>query len=69
MSHPCPIRPCRVRALPDRYLMCGDHWAMVPPEIQRSVYQAYHGPGVGSVELLDAQRIAIDAVVLHLEPL
>jgi hypothetical protein len=43
--------------------MCGIHWRMVPPAIQRAVNLAYdHGAGKGSLALLAAQSSAIRAV-------
>jgi hypothetical protein len=60
--HDCPGPRC-TRRVPDRLLMCGPHWRLVPADLQRAVYAAYnHGRGVGSMELLTAQTAAIAAV-------
>ena len=59
MNHPCPIRRCP-REVPEHLLMCGIHWRLVSPPLQRAVYAAYrHGAGMGSLALLQAQRAAI----------
>lgn len=61
-SHGCPAGHC-ILIVDDRFLMCGDHWAMVPRPLQQAVYRAYdHGRGLGTGELLAAQTAAIDAV-------
>jgi hypothetical protein len=67
-THPCPAGPCP-RAVPNHLLMCGPHWHMVPRPIQRAVNAAYHNPaqGIGSVQLFNAQRAAINAVNKQLE--
>lgn len=63
MTHPCPVRPCRVREVPDHLLMCGQHWRLVPAALKTAVYAAYDGPGsVGTPELMRAQADAIKAV-------
>jgi hypothetical protein len=62
MTHQCPIRICP-RVLPDRLLMCGLHWRLVPKELQDAVYGAYAGGrGLGSMSLYLAQDAAIRAV-------
>lgn len=62
-THPCPIDRCVKTNVPDHLLMCGRHWKMVPGELQRAVYAAYRrGQGIGTPELAEAQRNAIDAV-------
>jgi hypothetical protein len=61
--HRCPVGGCRVTDLPARLLMCAPHWHMVPPLLQRAVWDAYdHGRGVGSLALLHAQAAAIAAI-------
>jgi hypothetical protein len=42
--------------------MCGQHWRMVPHEIQGAVYRAYRGGPLGSIDLVRAQSAAIQAV-------
>jgi hypothetical protein len=64
--HPCPARRCP-REVPDHLLMCGIHWRLVPPAIQRAVNAAYspggmRGAGLGSPALHAAQVSAISAV-------
>ena len=62
-THPCPVRRCPVRTVPDRLLMCYADWARVPPNLQTAVYRAYNrGAWVGSDALREAQLAAIDAV-------
>lgn len=39
--HSCPVKVCD-EGVPDHLLMCKAHWRMVPADIQREVYQAYH---------------------------
>jgi hypothetical protein len=48
----------------DELLMCRLHWRLVPAPLQRAVNNAYYDPqaGLGSVELLAAQKAAIRAV-------
>jgi hypothetical protein len=61
-SHGCPAGHC-ILVVDDRFLMCGDHWAMVPRPLQQAVYRAYdHGRGLGTAELLAAQTAAVNAV-------
>jgi hypothetical protein len=61
-THRCPAGQC-IAQIAMRFLMCGDHWAMVPRPLQQAVYAAYdHGRGLGTEELLHAQTAAIDAV-------
>lgn len=60
-KHECHAEDCHVE-VPPKLLMCGRHWAMVPPDIQRAVYAAYR-PGQErdmrpSVESLDAMTAA-----------
>ncbi len=67
-THLCPARRCP-RQVPDHLLMCGIHWRLVPPPIQRAVNAAYRGPeSIGSPGLVAAQRAAIEAVNRRLEP-
>jgi hypothetical protein len=61
-SHVCPVEHC-ILDVPNRFLMCGDHWHMVPIGLQRAVYAAYRrGEGVGTLALMDAQNAAVQAV-------
>ena len=59
--HLCPVRVCPIQ-VPNRLLMCGQHWRMVPHEIQGAVYRAYRGGPIGSIDLVRAQSAAIQAV-------
>ena len=59
--HLCPVRVCPLQ-VPNRLLMCGQHWRMVPHEIQGAVYRAYRGGPLGSIDLVRAQSAAIQAV-------
>jgi hypothetical protein len=62
MSHQCPATGCK-RNLPDHLLMCKPHWFQVPHHLRRAVWSAYQdGAGVGTLELLQAQTLAIEAV-------
>jgi hypothetical protein len=62
LTHICPILPC-TRTVPRHWLMCGQHWRMVPPGLKAAVWAAYaDGRGVGSRELAAAQSSAITAV-------
>jgi hypothetical protein len=62
MTHLCPARLCP-REVPDHLLMCGIHWRLVPPPMQRAVNTAYdRGAGLGSDALYSAQMTAIRAV-------
>ena len=65
-SHTCPAAPC-ARQVPDKWLMCPPHWAMVPAAFKAPVYSALRNHGVGSAQLRAAHRAAIDAVNLQLE--
>lgn len=40
MAHTCHALGCEDYC-PPRHLMCGRHWRMVPPELQRGVWAAY----------------------------
>lgn len=61
-NHLCPAKRCP-REVPDHLLMCGIHWRIVPPPLQRAVTAAYdHGRGLGTLALLAAQTDAIAAV-------
>lgn len=42
-AHTCHANQCRTPVRPE-YLMCGRHWAMVPPYIRRGVWKNYR-PG------------------------
>lgn len=42
-SHHCHARGCQ-REVPPKLLMCGVHWRMVPPDLQRAVWATYR-PG------------------------
>jgi len=41
--HRCHAMGCK-RAIAAKFLMCGRHWAMVPPNLQTEVYRNYR-PG------------------------
>jgi hypothetical protein len=63
--HRCHAWGCQ-RVVPERLLMCGPHWRMVPPALQRRVWATYR-PGQErtknpSEEYLDAARAAIRSV-------
>jgi hypothetical protein len=61
-THRCPAIQCGA-SVRDELLMCGPHWRMVPPSLQRAVYGAYErGRGVGTMALFRAQTDAIRAV-------
>ena len=64
--HRCPPTGCREQ-VPDKYLMCAPHWAMVPAPFQRAVYAALRDYGLGSAQLRAAHRAAIDAVNNQME--
>jgi hypothetical protein len=40
MTHTCHAKRCNKSCAP-RYLMCRDHWNMVPHELQQLVYKTY----------------------------
>jgi hypothetical protein len=42
-AHTCHAKGCD-RAIAAKFLMCGRHWAMVPPKLQIAVYREYR-PG------------------------
>jgi len=45
-DHQCPVARCP-RRVPNRLLMCGIHWRLCPPHLQRAVNAAYdHGRGL-----------------------
>lgn len=39
-SHPCRAKRCTVQVSPS-FLMCARHWALVPLDLQRRVYQEW----------------------------
>ena len=60
MSHACPGPQCKRTNIADEYLMCPEHWHMVPKPLQRAVWNAYaNGRGVGSAALRAAHLAAI----------
>ncbi|MGD0052588.1 MAG: hypothetical protein ABSD03_12365 [Vulcanimicrobiaceae bacterium] len=62
MPHPCAAPGCKI-LVSDRLLMCAADWRLVPLGIQRDVYRAYaKGAGIGTPELAEAHRRAIEAV-------
>jgi hypothetical protein len=60
-SHECPADGCTRRVSQDM-LMCRNHWFMVPKPLQRAVWDAYYGPGPGSLPHFEVITAAIDAV-------
>lgn len=63
--HLCHASGCQ-RVVPERLLMCGPHWRMVPRVLQARVWDAYR-PGQErtkdpSPEYLEAAQAAIEAV-------
>lgn len=40
MTHECFVTGC-YRRIPRDKLMCGRHWAMVPPQYQKAVWRAW----------------------------
>jgi hypothetical protein len=61
-THACPIRGCGKR-VPDYQLMCGRHWRLVHPNLQRRLYRAWaRGAGAGSDEHAEAMRLCIEEV-------
>ncbi|MCL2729299.1 MAG: hypothetical protein FWE15_04655 [Actinomycetia bacterium] len=66
MTRTCPVRGCP-REIADRFLMCGDHWRMVPRRVQQAVYTAYRAPRP-DVLLAAARDAAIQHVNERLEP-
>lgn len=66
MKHTCHAKHCTA-GCPRRHLMCRRHWAMVPKDLQRVVWQTYQfGQEAGLVrpskEYLAAAKAAIAAV-------
>jgi hypothetical protein len=65
--HYCPAWRCD-RHVPNKFLMCGQHWAMVPGDLQTAVYSAYNRGrgllpnGLPGPPLMHAQQAAIMAV-------
>ena len=65
IAHHCHARGCRTKVKPE-LLMCGRHWARVPFQLRRAVWNAYR-PGQcddkqPSAEWRAAAKAAIDAV-------
>jgi hypothetical protein len=71
--HRCPARRCTASVL-NRYLMCPQHWRMVPARLQRDVNSAYDNgrgltpSGLPGETLARAQLAAITAVNATLTP-
>jgi hypothetical protein len=66
-AHTCHAEACEVKVHP-RFLMCRRHWAMVPPSIQRAVWNAYV-PGQEvrkdpTPAYLEVMRLAIETVAV-----
>ena len=61
-SHKCPASGCS-RRVPDHMLMCGRHWRLVHPNLQRQLYAAWaRGAGAGTAAHAEAMRECIDEV-------
>jgi hypothetical protein len=71
MKHTCHARNC-AKEVPPKLLMCLKHWRMVPRDLQRAVWAAYHeGQEITkdpSLEYLRAARAAIQAVAAKEAP-
>jgi len=62
MTHKC-YAPGAAATVPDHLLMCRGDWYRVPSKLRAAVLEAYaSGRGVGSLELIQAQRNAISAL-------
>lgn len=58
-KHACPVGSCTV-LVDSRFLMCREHWRLVPAPLQRAVYNTWrHG---GADAYLAARNAAIKAV-------
>jgi len=58
-KHACPVNGCNV-LVGSEFLMCREHWRLVPVPLQRAVYKNYrHG---GAAFYLAARDAAIKAV-------
>jgi len=67
VTHRCHARRCRTQ-IPERYLMCQKHWAMVPAPLRQAVWRHYR-PGQEhdkrpSEAWFNAAKVAIRAVAL-----
>ena len=61
-THACPVDSCN-RRVPDHMLMCGVHWKMVHPNLQRRLYGAWaRGAGAGTEVHAEAMRECIEEV-------
>ncbi|HEX4135885.1 MAG TPA: hypothetical protein VHY84_14820 [Bryobacteraceae bacterium] len=41
LKHTCNAESCR-RLILVKFLMCYEHWAMVPPSLQKDVWRTWH---------------------------
>lgn len=60
-THRCAATHC-TRQCDRKYLMCRDHWAMVPRPIQSAVYATHNPTASPTREYVSAVSAAIDAV-------
>jgi hypothetical protein len=70
---PCPIKGCEKRISHD-YLVCPEHWRLVPRPLQNEVYAAYDRylesdrSHVAADKLREVQSRAIDEIYQQLAP-
>jgi len=63
-THACKARGCN-RQVPKRYLMCRQHWAMVPEPIRLEVWAAWaevQSSGQLTTRYAETVRQAIDSI-------
>lgn len=56
LTHTCP--GCDKPSIPDVMFACSTCWFRLPHDLRNAINAAHHRHGVGSVQLLGAQRAA-----------
>lgn len=59
-THPCPVDGCG-RQVGAHWVMCRKHWVMVPPLIQRMLYDSWNG-GRPNIDYITIRKIAVECL-------
>jgi hypothetical protein len=66
--HTCHARGCTMLVPPER-LMCGRHWKMVPPELQKAVWHHYRAGQCDDKDVTAEWHTAADAAIAYVATL
>lgn len=56
-THECPVAGCALQVR-QRWLMCPEHWGMVPRRLANAVYNAYHAGAVREHAVVCREAVA-----------